>query len=108
MKINSIILAMAMFGAGHMANAAEAAGTVATTAPATALSDGEVRKIDMDTKKITIKHGELKNLDMPAMTMVFKVSEPALLEKVKVGDKIKFRAEKIGGSFTATAIEAAK
>ena len=80
-----------------------AAGTQAV-----ALTDGEVRKVDKDAKKITIKHGPLANLDMPAMTMVFQVKDPAMLDKVKAGDKVKFQAEKIGGAFTVTQIEAAK
>ena len=73
-----------------------------------ALADGEVRKVDKDAKKITIRHGPLQNLDMPAMTMVFQVAEPGLLDKVKAGDKVKFQAEKIGGAFTITRIEHAK
>lgn len=72
---------------------------------AVAPTDGEVRKVDADAKKITIRHGPIVNLDMPAMTMVFQVKELVLLEKVKSGDKIKFRADKIGGLFTVTHIE---
>ena len=75
--------------------------------PAAGLSDGEVRKVDKDAKKITIKHGPLQKLDMPAMTMVFQVKDPAMLEQVKAGDKIKFDAEKIGGAFTVTKIQPA-
>ena len=70
--------------------------------------DGEVRKVDKDAKKITIKHGPLTNLDMPAMTMVFQVKDPAMLEQVKVGDKVMFQAEKVGGAVTVIRIEAAK
>jgi Cu(I)/Ag(I) efflux system periplasmic protein CusF len=83
---------------------------VALAAPALAqgLSDGEVRKVDKDAKKITIKHGPLQNLDMPPMTMVFQVKDPAMLEQVKAGDKVKFQAEKVGGGFTVTKIEPAK
>ena len=76
--------------------------------PAAALSDGEVRKVDKDAKKITIKHGPLANLDMPPMTMVFQVKDPAMLDQVKAGDKVKFQAEKVGGAFTLTQIEPAK
>jgi len=72
------------------------------------LADGEIRKVDREAKKLTIKHGPIANLDMPPMTMVFQVKDPALLEKVKAGDKIMFRAEKIGSAYTATHIEAAK
>ena len=67
-----------------------------------------VRKIDKDTGKVTLKHGEIRNLDMPGMTMVFQVKEATLLDKVKVGDKVKFRAAKTGGGFMVTAIESAK
>ena len=70
--------------------------------------DGEVRKVDKDAKKITIKHGPIQNLDMPAMTMVFQVKDPGMLEQVKAGDKVKFEAQKLGGAFTVTLIESAK
>ena len=73
-----------------------------------ALTSGEVRKVDKDAKKITIKHGPIQNLDMPAMTMVFQVKDPALLEQVKAGDKVKFEAQKLGGAFTVIRIEAQK
>ena len=73
-----------------------------------AMVDGEVRKIDKDAKKITIKHEPLVNLDMPAMTMAFQVKDPAILEKLKVGDRIKFEAEKLGGAYTVTRIEESK
>lgn len=69
---------------------------------------GEVRKVDRDTRKITLRHGEIKQLDMPAMTMVFQVKDPAMLEKVKAGDKVMFKAEGKGGALTVTEIEPAK
>ena len=72
------------------------------------LSEGEVRKVDKDAKKITIKHGPLQNLDMPPMTIVFQVQDAALLDQVKAGDKVKFVAEKIGGQYTITRIQAGK
>ncbi|MFZ5520690.1 MAG: copper-binding protein [Pseudomonadota bacterium] len=70
--------------------------------------EGEVRKVDTDAKKITIKHGEIKSLQMPGMTMVFQVKDPALLGKTKAGDKIVFSAEKTGGAFVVTDIQPAK
>jgi Cu(I)/Ag(I) efflux system periplasmic protein CusF len=76
-----------------------------TPAPA-ALSEGEVKKIDSGQSKITLKHGEIKNLDMPPMTMVFKVKDPTLLGKVKVGDKVRFVAEKQSEGYVVTLIEA--
>jgi Cu/Ag efflux protein CusF len=73
-----------------------------------AMTEGEVRKVDLATRKITIKHGELRNLDMPAMTMVFQVKDTNMLDKVKAGDKVKFRAEKINGVFTVLEMETVK
>jgi Cu/Ag efflux protein CusF len=100
------------------------AGTVALIAPPRAeatnhtmgsstqtmsdMADGEVRKVDKDAKKITLRHGELKQLDMPPMTMVFQVKDPALLDKVKAGDKVKFRAQNSGGTMVVTDIEVIK
>jgi len=72
------------------------------------LAEGEVRKVDKDAKKLTIKHGPIPNLEMPAMTMVFQVKEAQMLEQVKPGDKVRFEAQKLGGAFTVTRIEAAK
>ena len=80
----------------------------APAAPAVAsadLSDGEIRKVDKDTQRLTIKHGAIKNLDMPGMTMLFRVKEPALLDKVKPGDKVKFKAESVGGAILVTEIQ---
>ena len=67
---------------------------------------GEVRKVDRDNRKITIKHGEIKSLDMPPMTMVFTVKDPALLEAAKPGDKVRFAVAREDGKFVVTAIEA--
>ena len=77
----------------------------AAAAPSSEMSEGEVRKVDKGTGKLTLRHGEIRNLEMPGMTMVFQVREPALLDKVKVGDKVKFRAEKSAGVLVVTAIE---
>ena len=73
-----------------------------------ALSEGEVRRIDKSAKKITLRHGPLVNLDMPAMTMVFQVKDEAVLDQVKVGDKVGFVAEKIAGAYVVTRIEPVK
>ena len=75
------------------------------TATATALTDGEVRKIDKSASKLTIKHGPLTNLDMPPMTMVFRVKDPTLLDKIKEGDKIKFSADRVDGALTVTEVQ---
>jgi Cu(I)/Ag(I) efflux system protein CusF len=72
------------------------------------MADGEVRRVDKGAGKVTIKHGPLQNLDMPAMTMVFRVKDPAMLDQLKEGDKIKFAAVKIDGALTVTDIQTSK
>lgn len=82
---------------------------LAQAAPAlTPMSDGEVRKVDKETGKLTLKHGPIPNLDMPEMTMVFRVKDPTMLDQVKAGDKVRFAAERVGGQFTVVKIEPAK
>lgn len=69
------------------------------------LVDAEVRKVDTSAGKITLKHGEIPNLDMPPMTMVFQIKSPATLPPLKAGDQVRFRAEKINGAYVASDIE---
>jgi Cu/Ag efflux protein CusF len=88
--------------------AALAAASPAMGQPAPALSDGEIRKVDKGAGKVTIRHGELKNLDMPPMTMVFRVRDPAMLDKLKEGDKVKFTAGKVNGNYTVMEVEVVK
>jgi len=88
--------------AGHNAMPSETQGD------SNALSTGEVKKVDRDAGKLTIQHGPLNNLNMPAMTMVFKVQDPAMLDQVKAGDNIRFRVERVNGSLIVTKLEAAK
>jgi len=78
------------------------------TASSPAPNEGEVRKVDKGANKITIKHGPLVKLDMPAMTMVFLVKNPTMLDSVQAGDKVRFDAEKLGGALTVTRIEASR
>lgn len=85
---------------------AQTAQAVKVAMPAEpALSDGEVRKIDREAGKLTIRHGELKHLDMPPMTMVFRVADVALLDAAQVGQKVRFSVEKRGGAMVITALE---
>ncbi|HZN48734.1 MAG TPA: copper-binding protein [Ramlibacter sp.] len=86
-----------------------ATGLAASALAQAALTEGEVRKVDKASGKITLKHGEIRNLDMPPMTMVFGVKDKALLDKVKKGDKVKFAADKDkAGDLVVTALEAQK
>ena len=115
-KLNALLLTSALLASAASAHAAahgsapmagDAKKDVAMKANAD-MADGEIRKVDMENKKITIKHGAIKNLDMPGMTMVFQVKDAALLSKVKEGDKVRFSAEKSGTAILVTAIEASK
>lgn len=72
---------------------------------ATESTDGEVRRVDVANRKITLRHGEIKNLQMPPMTMVFDVKDAALLAPVKQGDAVRFKVERIDGAFVVTALE---
>ena len=65
---------------------------------------GEVVKVDKAAGKVTLKHGPIKKFDMDSMTMVFRVADPAMLDKVKAGDKIKFEADRVNGAITLTKI----
>jgi Cu/Ag efflux protein CusF len=67
-------------------------------------AEAEVRKIDKAQGKVTLKHGEIKNLDMPPMTMVFRVKDAKMLDSLSVGDKVRFDAEKVEGQYTVTVI----
>ena len=109
--IASVLVTTAFYTGSVFAQTA----TPAPAAPAAAMekapmkdaTEGEVRKIDKDAKKITLKHGPIKNLDMPGMTMVFQVKDAALLDKFVAGDKIMFTAEQQQGAFVVTGAEKA-
>lgn len=86
-------------------HAAQHAPSTAAAAAAEPTNDGEVRKVDKAQGKLTLKHGPIQHLEMPGMTMVFKVSDPRLLEGLKPGDKVKFAADNLQGALTVTAIQ---
>ena len=77
-----------------------------TTADALPKVSGEIRKVDPGTGKITIRHADIPNLEMPGMTMLFRVAEPAMLTQFKAGDKILFSAQKVDGALVVTRMEA--
>ena len=127
MKSPKTILSTALLGAATLMPLAALAQTAApapaaapkttpATTPETTLgtpaagdtTEAEVRKVDKDNKKITLRHGAIKNLDMPAMTMVFGVTDAALLDKVKTGDKVRFKANNDGGKYTVTEMQPVK
>ena len=77
----------------------------APAADADELTEGEITRLDIKALKVTLRHGDIKNLNMPGMTMVFRVQEAALLEPLRAGDKVRFRAEQIRGAYVVTRIE---
>ena len=106
-----LLAALATAAGAALAQTAHAqhhAAPSASTPSGAPMVAAEVRKVDKDARKITLKHGAIKNLDMPAMTMVFQVKDAALLEQVKAGDKVRFAAEMVGGQYTVVRLEAAR
>jgi Cu/Ag efflux protein CusF len=83
-------------------------GIASAADAAQAMSDGEVRKVDREQAKVTLRHGPIGNLGMPAMTMVFKVADVKALDTFRAGDKVRFVAARVAGAITITEIEVAK
>jgi Cu/Ag efflux protein CusF len=97
-----------MVGKIRVAAAQALQATDATPAPTpemTEATEAEVRKVDVSAGKVTLRHGEIKNLDMPPMTMVFQVKDRAFLTKLKAGDRVNFTADKIKGAYTVLSIQ---
>lgn len=105
---HALFIVAGAIGAAFAVQAQTAPAAVAQAPAAAARADGEVRKIDKDQGKLTLRHGPLPNLDMPAMTMVFRVADPKMLDALKEGDKVQFTADKVNGAITITSIQAAK
>ncbi len=110
----SLLTALATPALAQSANSHEGHGSplpasaqAPAPAPDTELSEGEIRKVNTATGKLTIQHGPLKNLNMPGMTMVFQVRDTALLAHVKAGDKVRFRAEADMGGYVVTTLQSA-
>ena len=78
------------------------------TAAQDAMAIGQVTKIDLSAGEVTLKHGPIKNLKMEGMTMPFRVQDPAMLKAMKVGDKVKFKAERVNDAITIIKIQKAR
>lgn len=102
-EVTRAIRQFVLLSALAVAAAASAAGSMAVEP-----TDGEVRKIDKANRKITLKHGEIRNLGMPPMAMVFEVKDRALLDKLKEGDKVRFKAVYESGKYVVTEIQPAR
>jgi Cu(I)/Ag(I) efflux system periplasmic protein CusF len=107
----AVVTSFAATGAWAQAGQSHSGHAMPTTvkSPAGQMENtGEVRRVNAGAKKITIAHAPLKSFDMPAMTMPFPVKDPALLAKVKEGDKVRFALEKAGDDLVITRIEVVK
>jgi Cu(I)/Ag(I) efflux system protein CusF len=109
MRSSTVVAAvLSALSAGAFAQASAAPAAQFAAAPASSMTAGEVRKVDKEAGKITIRHEALENLGMPAMTMIFRVADPKFLDQIKEGEKVSFVADKVNGQFTVTKIEPAK
>ncbi len=93
---------------GNMGSMQMAGVTSSAAAKAGEMADGEIKKVDLKAQTILLKHGPIKSPEMPPMTMAYPVKNAALLDKIKPGDKIRFRAEMSGNALVITAIELVK
>jgi Cu(I)/Ag(I) efflux system protein CusF len=104
-----LVAALALHASAALAQGSSTADanarSSAAASPAAAYAEGEVRRIDKDAGKITLKHGPIASLDMPPMSMVFRAADPAMLNRVKEGDKVRFKADRVQGALTVTEIE---
>ncbi len=76
----------------------------AVSAQQPVMANGEVTKVDKAGARLTLKHGEIKSMDMPPMTMSYRVADARLLEGLAAGDRVRFAAERVNGQFTVTAL----
>jgi Cu(I)/Ag(I) efflux system periplasmic protein CusF len=101
-----VTLSLSVNANNHLAAQGSGPSTAKAVAnPDTEMVAGVVRKVDRDAKKLTMRHGPIKNLDMPEMSMVFRVTDPKMLEGLKPDAKVRFRADRIDGQITVTHIE---
>lgn len=107
MLIATLPFPLVSIAAGDHASQGSMQGEGKASAAEPGFTSGEVKKVDKEAGKITIKHGPLVNLDMPGMTMVFRVKNASMLDQVKAGDKINFMAEKVDGALAVTKMESA-
>lgn len=106
--MKNLLIAIALGSALALPAFASETGAAPAASAAAAMSQGEVRKIDVANQKITLRHGPLLNLGMPPMTMVFGVQDAALLDGLKVGDKVQFVVEQQGSQFVVTELQSAQ
>lgn len=114
--LSGLLLATTVaWATGAAAQTAQTAPPMTTTAPAvsasapaaaaTEMAEGEIRRVDLANRKVTLRHGEIKSLGMPRMTMVFQVRDGVAIDELKTGDKVRFTAAQLAGDYTITSLE---
>ena len=104
MKNFALTVAICLAMMVPFAVSAQAVSAPVITSAETSMTAGVVRKLDIEQKKITLKHEAIENLGMPPMTMVFRLEKASLIAKVNLGDRVMFRAEQINGAFVVKAL----
>jgi Cu(I)/Ag(I) efflux system periplasmic protein CusF len=104
----AVVAACAVIAPAHTETPRQASSATKNTGAQQAMTEGEIKKVNKESGKLTIKHGELKNLGMPPMTMVFLVKDKAMLDQVKPGDKVNFLADKVDGKLVVMQLESMK
>jgi len=99
--------ALAVLAIGSLTPGARVVQVPAALAQTAPMADGEVRRIDKQQGKVTLRHGPIPSLDMGAMSMVFRVKDPTMLDRLKIGQKIRFEAAKVDGELTVMRFEPA-
>ena len=107
LTVSALALGCALPASGFAQANTEPASAIEAN-PAASLSEGEIRRLDPESGKLTIRHGEIRNLDMPPMTMVFTAKDKSQLAGLKVGDRIRFVASNEGGKYLVTEIQLAQ
>ena len=103
----SLVFSAASFTAVYAQDKHHSHADAVSAVSASHMAEGEIKKINRDNKKMTIKHGDIKSLDMPGMTMVFQIRDNSILQTFKAGDKVKFVIEKLDGAFVVTSMQLA-
>lgn len=104
--VPSLLLALSLISP-LVAQGQAAAPDAPALQPADFWTEGEIRRVDREGRKLTVRHAEIKNLGMPPMTMVFQVKDPALFDKASVGAKVRFTVQHEGGSYVITGLQSA-
>ena len=109
LALTTIVAFLFPFGGHAVDNTySRQADEMESTGSGKAMTEGLVKKVDKDAGKVTIRHGPIEKLGMPQMTMIFRVKDPSMLDRLKEGDEIRFVADKVDGAFTVMQFEPVK